>query len=65
MFSNPAVLGILDPNSAKSKILINMTLRILSFPFSFLEFLRLTFFFFYFLDFVYFMNSGKYTEDEC
>lgn len=49
MFSNPAVLGIPDPNTAKSKILINMTLRILSFPFSFLEFLQLTSFFFFFL----------------
>lgn len=64
MFSNPAVLGILDPNSAKSKILINMTLRILSFPFSFLEFLQLTSFFF-FLDFVNFMNSDEYIEYEC
>lgn len=65
MFSNPAVLGILDPNSAKSKILINMTLRILSFPFSFLEFLQLTSFFFFFLDFVNFMNSDEYIEYEC
>ena len=65
MFSNPAFLGILDPNSAKSKILINMTLRILSLLFCFLKFLQLIFYFFYLLDFVYFMNSDGYIEEEC